>query len=284
MDVRLDVIEKGTTRDAAGSDGIKGSVIETVEELPMENIIIFRFVSLQLKRIGRLQEELIKLGEQSNKGEESEGFNKLVDETLQRYSDAIRNYETLSQNSLPACPPGARLLVPKWSKYSEPMHPLDKWLLRSTVTFTGNLGSYFKWRDILFKLRGILIPEGWLEAPPCLYNERERVEKGDIPSCTIAWLQTTVDDFGLRHLDKKNVPPLRLTMGLIGGFALIIPMLIMVYHPSRNVSVIVTSLATFLFAIILALGGKDCTGKDVLTATAAYAAVLVVFVGTTMTT
>lgn len=85
MDVRLDVIEKGTTRDAAGSDGIKGSVIETVEELPMENIIIFRFVSLQLKRIGRLQEELIKLGEQSNKGEESEGFNKLVDETLQRY-------------------------------------------------------------------------------------------------------------------------------------------------------------------------------------------------------
>jgi hypothetical protein len=80
----IDVMEKGIPRDTVGSGSTKGSVIETIEELPMENIVIFRFASLQLKRIGRLQEDLIKLGEQSNK-RESEDFNKLVDETLQRY-------------------------------------------------------------------------------------------------------------------------------------------------------------------------------------------------------
>lgn len=73
-------------------------------------------------------------------------------------------------------------------------------------------------------------------------------------------------------------------MALFGGIALIAPMLVMVFHPSRSVSLITSSLATFLFAIILAFGARDSTGKDVLAATAAYTAVLVVFVGTSMTT
>ena len=54
----------------------------------------------------------------------------------------------------------------------------------------------------------------------------------------------------------------------------------MTLHPSRNTSLITVSAATFLFALVLALVATDSDGKDVLAATAAYAAVLVVFVGT----
>jgi len=70
---------------------------------------------------------------------------------------------------------------------------------------------------------------------------------------------------------------------MFGGLALIGPMLIMTLHPSRNTSLITVSVATFLFALLLALLARDSTGKDVLGATVAYAAVLVMFVGTSTT-
>ena len=84
------------------------------------------------------------------------------------------------------------------------------------------------------------------------------------------------------------------------GAALIAPMLIMVLHSSRNVSLITTCVFVFLFASGLAilnplvywaggrlplgiksdlLGGSMLELKDIVGATAAYAAVLVVFVG-----
>jgi hypothetical protein len=74
----------------------------------------------------------------------------------------------------------------------------------------------------------------------------------------------------------------RFLMAMFGGIALIAPTLIMALYPSRNTSLITTSIATFLFASVLALGAKDSSGKDVLAATAAYAAVLVVFIGTSL--
>ena len=67
---------------------------------------------------------------------------------------------------------------------------------------------------------------------------------------------------------------------ILGGIAIIALMLITVFHPSRVVILVTASAAMFLFAVF---GGGDCTGKDVLAATAVYAAVLVVFVGTSMT-
>jgi len=74
----------------------------------------------------------------------------------------------------------------------------------------------------------------------------------------------------------------RLWMGAFGGVALIGPMLLMVLHRGLNTSIITASVATALFALLLAIGAKNLHGKDVLAATAAYAAVLVVFVGTSM--
>ncbi|KAK3346424.1 hypothetical protein B0T25DRAFT_551967 [Lasiosphaeria hispida] len=49
-----------------------------------------------------------------------------------------------------------------------------------------------------------------------------------------------------------------------------------------NTSLITTSVAVVLFSLALAFGATDSSGKDVLAATAAYTAVLVVFVGTSL--
>jgi len=67
-----------------------------------------------------------------------------------------------------------------------------------------------------------------------------------------------------------------------GGASLIIPMLIMSFDASRTKSLITVSVAVVLFALSLSLGFAT-DNKDTLTTTATYAAVLVVFVGTSGT-
>ena len=74
----------------------------------------------------------------------------------------------------------------------------------------------------------------------------------------------------------------RFAMALFGGIALIVPTVIMAKVEGINISLITTSVAVFLFGLALAFGATDSTGKDVLAATAAYTAVLVVFVGTSL--
>jgi hypothetical protein len=83
--------------------------------------------------------------------------------------------------------------------------------------------------------------------------------------------------------EKKNASWERLWMGAFGGIALIGPMHLMVLHRDLHTSIITASVATTLFAIFLAVTARNLAGKDVLAAVAAYAAVLVVFVGTSMT-
>jgi hypothetical protein len=74
----------------------------------------------------------------------------------------------------------------------------------------------------------------------------------------------------------------RFLMAMIGGLALIVPMLVMTSFPSKNVSVVTTSAAMLIFAAVITLG-TQLAPDQVLGATAAYAAVLVVFVGTSLT-
>ncbi|KAK3682811.1 hypothetical protein B0T22DRAFT_444978 [Podospora appendiculata] len=69
----------------------------------------------------------------------------------------------------------------------------------------------------------------------------------------------------------------RLSMAILGGGFLIAPMFIMVYHPGR-VSTLATSSA-FVFAFGVVMSFYLDRPFDVLSGTAAYAAVLVVFVG-----
>ena len=71
----------------------------------------------------------------------------------------------------------------------------------------------------------------------------------------------------------------RVGMALFGGTALVVPMLIMTLHPTELKSLLTTSIFVFTVAIGLAWYMDETKAKDIMAATAAYAAVLVVFVG-----
>ena len=73
----------------------------------------------------------------------------------------------------------------------------------------------------------------------------------------------------------------RLGMALFGGCSLIAPMLIMRLHPTLLTELVTTSVFVLSVGVILAWYMKDARKSDILAATATYAAVLVVFIGTT---
>ena len=72
----------------------------------------------------------------------------------------------------------------------------------------------------------------------------------------------------------------RFWMALFGGASLVVPMIIMTLHSTRTTTLATTSVFTFFVAILLAWFMSTADPKDVIAAIAAYAAVLVVFVGT----
>lgn len=74
----------------------------------------------------------------------------------------------------------------------------------------------------------------------------------------------------------------RFLIAVGGGAALIVPMLIMSFQPLHTKSLVTVSVAVVLFALTLSLAFST-DNKDTLQATATYAAVLVVFVGTSGT-
>ena len=74
-----------------------------------------------------------------------------------------------------------------------------------------------------------------------------------------------------RHLE-------RLAMAILGGVFLVASMLIMVLHPSLVTSLVTSCVFVFAFSVIISHSPE--MPFDVLSATVAYAAVLVVFVGT----
>ena len=71
-------------------------------------------------------------------------------------------------------------------------------------------------------------------------------------------------------------------MAVFGSLALILPVIIMVLVPGRATSIAVTSVCTIGFAAILAVVSK-LDPEKILGVTAAYSAVLVVFVGASLT-
>jgi hypothetical protein len=76
----------------------------------------------------------------------------------------------------------------------------------------------------------------------------------------------------------------RAATAVFGGLAVTAPMLIMSLHPTRLTQLLTASLFVVFVALILAWLMDDAERKDMIAATAAYAAVLVVFVGATTTT
>lgn len=107
--------------------------------------------------------------------------------------------------------------------------------------------------------------------------------------------ESTVSSYGIgplgfRELDRKRLEKrqllaafkLRFHMALIGGTALIVPVVLMAIYSNLHTQLIITSVATVLFAVVVVVLGTDSSGKDVLASTAAYTAVLVVFVGASL--
>jgi hypothetical protein len=74
----------------------------------------------------------------------------------------------------------------------------------------------------------------------------------------------------------------RFILALVSGATVIVPMIIIVYDSSKLKSVITTSVAVLLFALFISLSTRS-SDQETLAATATYAAVLIVFVGTSGT-
>jgi hypothetical protein len=111
---------------------------------------------------------------------------------------------------------------------------------------------------------------------------------GELTKLENTKIQGIEEVFDLRSSDKswektgKEVKRffLRISMAVFGGLTLIIPMLIMVLYPGLLTVLLTTSISVLVFGIVLAVAIKDAEPKDIVVTTAAYAAVLVVFVGT----
>ena len=104
-------------------------------------------------------------------------------------------------------------------------------------------------------------------------------------------LTWTTDEYKRRPVGEyvdgetpKDVSPLvdtlaRFIVAITGGLSLVVPMLVMRVHEHLKKSLITVSVAVLLFSALTSLMFK-ASNVETLAATAAYAAVLVVFVGT----
>lgn len=67
------------------------------------------------------------------------------------------------------------------------------------------------------------------------------------------------------------------------GYLIVLPMTFVAYNPTLSFAIPATYISTFVFAYIIATFGRGTVeAKDAISATIAYAAVLVVFVGAIM--
>jgi hypothetical protein len=100
--------------------------------------------------------------------------------------------------------------------------------------------------------------------------------------------ELAITSIGLRKRVDKHIEKGRFISraytAVFGGLAVIAPMLIMSLHPTRLTQLLTTSLFVVSVALILAWLMDDAERKDMVAATAAYAAVLAVFVGASTTT
>lgn len=114
-------------------------------------------------------------------------------------------------------------------------------------------------------------------------------EREGSPSLILDTVEKVCGNLGFRELDqrgrveraKEQALTQRILIRLFSGIALIRSVLIITLHNhSRNTNLITISVAIIVFPITVAVEANYSTGKDVLAATAAYTAVLVVFLGT----
>jgi len=81
-----------------------------------------------------------------------------------------------------------------------------------------------------------------------------------------------------------NAMTSRFKMAIFGALALLAPMLIMTLSPTKLTALITTTAFVMVVAVILSVTMTTAENKDILGATAAYAAVLIIFVSTASAT
>ena len=82
-----------------------------------------------------------------------------------------------------------------------------------------------------------------------------------------------------RYADSKVVDSLsRFIVAFLGGAALLIPMLVMTFRTSQPDKLITVCVSVVIFGLLFALGTKG-SNQEVLAASAAYSAVMVVYIG-----
>jgi Family of unknown function (DUF6594) len=176
----------------------------------------------------------------------------------------LQIYEILSQNSLSSIPPGS-------TSFGCPEELIATAIGSEPPTLLDCIFRRPKSAKLQYRVRK------WSE-----FSNLENLPGGDY------FLK---DSLQFRELDKdgrearaeENAFSERLRMALFGGLGLLAPVIVMTLVPGRTSYLVTTSVAILLFALALAIFAEKTSGKDILAATAAYAAVLVVFIGTSAT-
>ncbi|RYP68829.1 hypothetical protein DL771_006447 [Monosporascus sp. 5C6A] len=225
-------------------------LLRVVKDINPRSYVVLNFRTVQRGRIDGLQREILdkvdSIKDTMNGPEpvtESDNvlryMNHELDQLLHVYANALRDYETFSQE-------------PIANPEDEVKTKLESLLPVTLLPVAQALQTF---------VQGIVGP-----------GERHPVD------CNFRELNREI------RLEKEREKAFlhRLVMGSFGGLALIIPMLIMALLPGLKTSLITSSVATVLFASLIARYEDNAAGKDILAAVAAYAAVLVVFVGASM--
>ncbi|KAI1439354.1 hypothetical protein F5Y02DRAFT_424108 [Annulohypoxylon stygium] len=230
--------------------------IQQIDGDRVQRVAILSFRGLQLYRIAKLQAEIVKKQNATinpdHEAPEVEPNAEIVrteerelDALLHRYADAVRNYETLSQS----------------------------------IEFNEKLSYEFLGGRQEFKVIKRTNDTCW-DIPSWLI--------GSLPEATV--VRYSVGPLGFRELDKGRLAQKdileriksRFHMAVFGGTALIAPVVFMTLKPTLIGNLVAASVSTTIFATIMVIFATDASGKDVLASTAAYAAVLVVFIGTSL--
>jgi hypothetical protein len=146
-------------------------------------------------------------------------------------------------------------------------------IIRDHMYITPKPKPTASYRDGTDTYRGILIEAGLLS------DQMMPIHVSDF---------TGID--GHTHRQRKARADLRvrierIAVAIFGGTMVVAPMLIMTLRPSRLSSLLTSSLFVLVVALVLAvvdmlpIAISNFAPKDILTSTAAYAAILVVFVG-----
>ena len=117
----------------------------------------------------------------------------------------------------------------------------------------------------------IMVDAGLLKAP----KRKPQLRVSDY--CGQGGYSDTIDG---RRVERQQFFG-RVWAALFGGVVIVGPMLIITLHGGLVTQLVTTSVFVLFIGLVLAWFMEDASQKDIVTATAAYAAVLVVFVGTT---